>query len=579
MHLQFLVVIITASWIVHRVVHVDAFCVFHPPSKLMHITTTGTSTTIGTSTSTTTTQLFLAVDPRRTKKKKKDKNKKKYSNNNVITKNKSKDKRNRAASDTTTHMSWTKSKSSSSNNNNENKEKDRDTTTGTSKKKGRRAPPWQTISTKDMTKNINAEKNRRRIAQETGQHVTAQLELEATQLSYQRSSSFLSPQDKLLMSWKPFRLNPNQQEIIQQGAYLNKILPPRMGVPEICFIGRSNSGKSSLLNRLVGKSDLARVGKTPGATAAVNLYQIQQQQHKNKGQQAQGKPLLGLVDLPGFGYAKNINKGTQQSIQETAEKYLAERKELALGILLVDSRRIPTRDDKAVLAALFDLGVPLMVVATKVDKFSTQEQVDVALTTIQQELGLPDGQPLCISSVTGQGIKGLWKIVLEACEGHVEELTHGIEQGDNNNKNENNQETHDDDDFDDDDYYDDDDSAVDSVYSQGYDWIQGSVMYEGEKGDQYYEEDETNDSNTNNNSDDDEEGFTTATSFQKKNRNRNSRDGNNDDNNDDVISENNNNNKKRDHKNNNNIPPQQQKETLKYLRKKAKKMEKRGEFY
>jgi len=550
-HLQFLVVIITTSWVV-RVVHVDSFFVFHPPPKII---TTGT--TIGT-----TTQLFLAADPRRTKKNKK-KNKKKF-NNNVITKNKSKDKRMRAASDTTTHMSWTKSKSSSNNNNNDNDNNNDNTTS----KKGRRSPPWQTISKKDMTKNIKAEKNRRRIAQETGEHVTAQMELEETQISYKRSSSFLSPQDKLLLSWKPFRLNPNKQEIIFQGAYLNKILPPRIGVPEICFIGRSNAGKSSLLNRLVGKSDLARVGKTPGATAAVNLYQIQQQQDqtkKNNGGQA--KPLLGLVDLPGFGYAKNINKGTKQSIQDTAEKYLAERKELALGILLVDSRRTPTMDDKAVLAALFDMGLPLMVVATKVDKFSTQDQVDAALTTINQELGLPEGQPLCISSVTGQGIKGLWNIVLEACEGHVEELKNDIEQGDNDN----NQESHhdDDDDFDDDDYDDgdnyNDDNSADGVYSQGYDWIQGSVMYEGEKGDQYYEEDD----NDNNNVDHDYEGSTT--SFQ----NKNSRDDNDD--NDGVISENNNNNnnKKRDNKN---IPPQQ-KETLKYLRKKAKKMEKRGEFY
>merc|ERR1712238_580212 len=140
-------------------------------------------------------------------------------------------------------------------------------------------------------------------------------------------------------------------------------------------------------------------------------------------------------------------------------------------------------------------------------------------TTIQRELGLPDGQPLCISSVTGQGIKGLWKIVLEACEGHVEELTNAMVQV--GNENDMNQEKHhddDDDDYDDDDDDDDDDynDSADSVYSQGYDWIQGSVMYEGEKGDQYYEEDDTtNDINTNtidyDDDDDDDEGSTTST--------------------------------------------------------------------
>jgi GTP-binding protein len=187
------------------------------------------------------------------------------------------------------------------------------------------------------------------------------------------------------------------------------------------------------------------------------------------------------VDLPGFGYAK-LDKQTKASVQETAEHYLENRKELALGVLLVDSRRVPTPDDKAVLAALFDMGLPLVVVATKVDKLSSQRQVDDALNVINHELGLPENQPLCISSVTGQGIKELWKIILEACEGRVEELRIEVEQGGHE-------------DSEDvklalsemqDQYLEDEDSEI--VYSQGYDWVHGSVLYEAEAGEEelYY---------------------------------------------------------------------------------------------
>ena len=330
------------------------------------------------------------------------------------------------------------------------------------------APPWQTISKKDMAENVKAEKARRQIAQETGQHLTP-LQLEETQVAYQRSKSFLSPQDKALLAWKPFALNPNKQEILFQGAFLNKQMPPRLGAPEVAFLGRSNVGKSSLLNKLVGKSDLARVGKTPGATASVNLYGVFDTGKKRANTDNQ-KALFGLVDLPGFGYAK-LSKETKQSLQDTAENYLAKRKELALGVLLVDSRREPTMDDKAVLAALYDMGLPLMVVATKVDKFTTQAKVDEALDVINRELGLPEGQPLCISCVTGTGIRDLWRIIMEACEGHVGELRNKIEKGGSQQQGE--------EDPDEVEYYDDEEDA----YSQGYDWIQGSVMYEAEDGD------------------------------------------------------------------------------------------------
>jgi len=337
-----------------------------------------------------------------------------------------------------------------------------------------------------MAKNVQAEKERRKLAQEQGKHLSPQ-EVQHLQSSLQRSKTFLSPADKALLAWKTSCLtignnsnknNKYRQEVLFKGAFLNKQLPPRLGAPEVCFLGRSNVGKSSLLNKLVGKTDLARVGKTPGATASVNLYAVVQQTSGTTNVK-EPTPLLGLVDLPGFGYAK-LDKQTKQSVQETAEHYLEKRKELALGVLLVDSRRVPSPDDKAVLAALFDMGLPLIVVATKVDKFSSQRQVDEALEVINRELGLPEGQPLCISSVTGQGIRDLWKIILESCETRVEELKTSVERGE---------------DVDDalpplpQDFVDDDSEIA---YSQGYDWVHGSVLYEAEEGDEelYQYEDE-----------------------------------------------------------------------------------------
>lgn len=391
------------------------------------------------------------------------------------------------------------------------------------------APPWQTISKKDMDQNVQAEKARRNIATETGEHLTS-LQLEETKLSYQRSKSFLSPEDKALLAWKPFSLNSNKQEVLFQGASLNRQMPPRLGTPEVAFLGRSNVGKSSLLNQLVGKSDLARVGKTPGATASVNLYGIYDTSKKKVNSDSQ-KPLMGLVDLPGFGYAK-LSKEIKQSVQDTAENYLAKRKELALGVLLVDSRRTPTMDDKAVLAALFDMGLPLMVVATKVDKYSTQAKVDEALGVINRELGLPKGQPLCVSCVTGTGIRDLWKIIMEACVGHVGELKSNAEKGAGQGQLEPDDEVE---------YYDDGDDG-EAVYSQGYDWIQGSVMYESEDGD--YPGDLDDDEEDPGKFDDDDDDF----------------DHDDDDYDDESASA---------------IP---QKETMKYLKQKARDMERRGEF-
>jgi GTP-binding protein len=328
----------------------------------------------------------------------------------------------------------------------------------TNQKKKAYSPPWQVVSQKDRTKNVKAEKKRRILAQEQGIHA-----MQDTQ-GMELSNAFFSNEDKALLAWSRFK-SSSQDQVDFIGAYLNKQLPPRLGAPEIAFLGRSNVGKSSLLNKLVS-SDSARVGKTPGATASVNLYGIFRKD----------KAMLGLVDLPGFGYAK-LSKEAKEAVQVAAETYLSKRKELVLGILLVDIRRVPSDDDRAVLAALYDNGVPILVVATKIDKVSKNDQ-EASLEVIRNGLGLPEGQPLFVSSVTGQGIKDLWKIIMEACEVGVEELRSKLlgQVGGNGGE---------------EDYFiqgDDDELA----YSQGFDWIHDSesVMYEDENGQTGYDDDD-----------------------------------------------------------------------------------------
>ena len=361
------------------------------------------------------------------------------------------------------------------------------------------APPWQVLSAEEhVQENIKREKQRRDRARKGLQPLEendndSYVQSKSTKTLLVRSDNVANNQ--MLLKWKRFNPHTMPCGIRFVGSYLNKRLPPRLGVPEVAFLGRSNVGKSSLLNRLsacaskntmYATSENARVGKTPGATASVNLYAMlgkakqQQQQHtvdEDGVVVVVTKPLLGLVDLPGFGYAK-LSKTAKESVQLAAERYLGRREELALGILLVDARRVPNDDDRAVLAALYDIGVPLVVVATKMDKLN-KSQVEPSLETIRQGLGLPDGQPLCVSSVTGEGTKDLWTIILEACEGHVEELRDKLQLS---NKRDTVEEEYDEDGkpllFEEDD---------DFAYDQGFDWVHDNiVMYEGDDGDYIY---------------------------------------------------------------------------------------------
>lgn len=135
---------------------------------------------------------------------------------------------------------------------------------------------------------------------------------------------------------------------------------PIDGRAEIAFVGRSNVGKSSIINALTNRKKLAKVSQTPGKTRLINFFIINNDFH--------------LVDLPGYGYAK-VSKKEQQSWGKTIETYLYDRKELKRVVLLVDSRHKPTGDDIMMYDWIKHYGYDAVVVATKSDKLSNNELV------------------------------------------------------------------------------------------------------------------------------------------------------------------------------------------------------------
>lgn len=162
---------------------------------------------------------------------------------------------------------------------------------------------------------------------------------------------------------------------------------PESTLPEIAFSGRSNVGKSSLLNRLVRRKALARVSQTPGKTREINFYRVNH--------------AFVLVDLPGYGYAR-VSKTTRAQWRPLIEGYLRGSAALRGVVQLIDARHPPTADDLQMLDFLAELGVPTIVVLTKVDKLSRREREERVAATMQS-LGIDEEQLIPFSAVTGEG--------------------------------------------------------------------------------------------------------------------------------------------------------------------------------
>ena len=175
---------------------------------------------------------------------------------------------------------------------------------------------------------------------------------------------------------------------------------PAPGVPEIAFLGRSNVGKSSLLNALVGEK-AARVSSTPGRTRAINFFALLDQA---------GRRRMVFADLPGYGYAK-ISKSISAEWPKFIEPYLAERETLALCVCLVDANVPPRESDRQLLDWLRAAEREFVVVATKVDRLSGNARTR-NLAELKQ--GLDVEEILAVSAKTRAGIKELWARVEEA---------------------------------------------------------------------------------------------------------------------------------------------------------------------
>ena len=176
---------------------------------------------------------------------------------------------------------------------------------------------------------------------------------------------------------------------------------PRDGLPEVALLGRSNVGKSSLLNALAGTRNLARVSGSPGRTRLVNFFRVGGEMY--------------LVDLPGYGFAK-VPEGVRRSWEKLVTSYLVGREALALCVFLVDSRHEPMPADETLREYLDHHGLPYVVAATKADKLSKGEAIR-RREALARGLGRRAQDVLAVSASIPTGIDDLWKRIRAAVDG------------------------------------------------------------------------------------------------------------------------------------------------------------------
>lgn len=172
---------------------------------------------------------------------------------------------------------------------------------------------------------------------------------------------------------------------------------PQDGLPQVVFAGRSNVGKSSVINRLLNRKNFARVGAAPGKTTHINYFCIDQK--------------LYLVDLPGYGYAK-VSKQERDRWGRLIEAWFADPRRMALGVLIVDARHKPTADDHAMAQVFLSSERPFLVVANKLDKLKKSE-IEGNAQLIRDTLALPDTASLILfSAEKGEGKAELLEEIL-----------------------------------------------------------------------------------------------------------------------------------------------------------------------
>lgn len=191
--------------------------------------------------------------------------------------------------------------------------------------------------------------------------------------------------------------NRPRVELVISAADKSAFPPPSL--PEIAVVGRSNVGKSSLINSLVAQ-DVAHTSRSPGRTRLLNWFRVH----------AKGGPFF-LVDLPGYGYAE-VPRGMKASWQPLIESYLKDRKTIASVLLLIDIRRGVEEEELDFVPWLVDAGIDVIPVLTKSDKLAKNRRVPVQ-AQVRRDLGL-SRMPVAVSAQTGDNIDELWRMMISA---------------------------------------------------------------------------------------------------------------------------------------------------------------------
>ena len=171
---------------------------------------------------------------------------------------------------------------------------------------------------------------------------------------------------------------------------------PRPEAPEVAFLGRSNGGKSSLLNRLVNRKQLARTSSTPGKTRLISWFRVVGSVQE-----------IHFVDLPGYGYAK-VGKGERRQWKRLIESYLDGRENLRAAVLLQDVRRDPSEDEDLLIEWLSERDIPVLLALTKTDKFKPMRRAE-RLRALRNAFDLPPERVFATSAEKGLGIPELWR--------------------------------------------------------------------------------------------------------------------------------------------------------------------------
>ena len=192
---------------------------------------------------------------------------------------------------------------------------------------------------------------------------------------------------------------------VQKAEFVLSAVSPKTfiqdGLPQVAFAGRSNVGKSSVINRLLNRKNFARVGAAPGKTIHINYFKIDN--------------AFYLVDLPGYGYAK-VSKAERDRWGKLMEDYFARPDLLTLGVMIVDSRHKPTADDCTMARWFRDTGCPLIVVANKLDKLKKSE-IEPNLQLVRETLELDEDAVLIpFSAEKGTGREELLRAILSGIQ-------------------------------------------------------------------------------------------------------------------------------------------------------------------